>query len=63
MTLRTTYKRSDTDEKNRDFAVEYKQSVFRHTFLGLNQRSHRSFKIVLCCLELASTQTSYSNTF
>ena len=48
--------------RNRDFAAEYKQSVFWHTSLGLNRQSYRSFEIVLRCLEPASTQTSYSNT-
>ena len=62
MTLRITYKRFETNVRNKDLQ-EYKQSVFCHTFLGLNRRSHRSFAIVLRCLESAFTQTNYSNTF
>ena len=49
--------------RNRDFVAEYKQSVFWHISLRLNRRTHMSSEIVLRCLEPASTQTSYPNTF
>ena len=49
--------------KKEILAGEYKQLLFQHTSLGLNLWSHRRFEIVLRCLEPASTQTSFPNTF
>ena len=43
MTSRTTYEHSNTNVRNRDFVVEYKQSVFWHTSLGLNRRFTQEF--------------------
>ena len=62
MKSRTIYIRSDTNVRNRNMQRNISNQFFRHTSLDLNWWSHKSFEIVLHCLEPASTQTSYPNT-